>query len=773
MTEDSTSSHQLQIINEDKVFSNEVNSYLSSVGLLDAGLGYHLISVFGSQSTGKSTLLNALFGTRFDVMDETRRSQTTKGIWMSRAKQNQILIMDVEGTDGRERGEDQDFERKAALFALATSEVLIVNIWEHQVGLYQGANMGLLKTVFEVNLNLFQNSKNKSLLLFVIRDHIGVTPLENLAATLISDLNRIWDSLMKPDHLKDAKIDDFFGLQFTTLPHKILQPEKFGEEVKDLEKRFESSDDPNYVFDKTYHRNVPADGWSIYAQNVWEQIELNKDLDLPTQQILVARFRCDEISNSAWDKFEDDLAPVEQMSGIIADLGSTTGIARSSAIELFDSQASRYMKTVYSEKRSDLIGKIDTKLSQVFYNQLALMHKLAIQEFRSKVSTELNKPNYKFIDVIDSSKELIIGNFSSSAITARAEGTSFSFDSPLASLVSDLEEIIIRMRETETKKLTTRLLKHVAVDLDENISTIFKVPSETMWDRVNESFKNSLDSRLQKYKTVNGYDFHLGGTNEEREQASLNILSSAWKVFYFKLKELTKPDNIIMRLREQFEDKFKYDEKGIPRVWRPSDNIDDVYSVALKSTLELIPLFSTAKFSNGEFLAPDENVIELMESEDEIEVENFHSFLSEAQQSGLQSNFKKYADSVYVDAKRGTIQSIRQVPLYFYIMLLILGWNEIMAVLRNPVYFVMLAMISGLVYTLYALNLMGPLTTMTNAALDQAIGIGKERLRQALDVQVSHNNVTEASVDSESIEMSTLDENGSTDNSSTKVPGQF
>jgi hypothetical protein len=26
---------------------------------------------------------------------------------------------------------------------------------EHQIGLYQGANMGLLKTVFEVNLGLF------------------------------------------------------------------------------------------------------------------------------------------------------------------------------------------------------------------------------------------------------------------------------------------------------------------------------------------------------------------------------------------------------------------------------------------------------------------------------------------------------------------------------------------------------------------------------------------------------------------------------------------
>jgi hypothetical protein len=130
-----------------------------------------LISVFGSQSTGKSTLLNYLFGTEFGVMSEAERRQTTKGIWMSKNKRegadgagahkmaDNILVMDVEGTDGRERGEDQDFERKSALFALATSEVLIVNIWEHQVGLYQGANMGLLKTVFEVNLQLFLKDK--------------------------------------------------------------------------------------------------------------------------------------------------------------------------------------------------------------------------------------------------------------------------------------------------------------------------------------------------------------------------------------------------------------------------------------------------------------------------------------------------------------------------------------------------------------------------------------------------------------------------------------
>jgi hypothetical protein len=65
--------------------------------------------------------------------------------------------------------------------------------------------MGLLRTVLEVNLGLFQagkaksgsTHKDKALLLFVIRDHVGATPLANLAATLKQDLNRIWDGLTK------------------------------------------------------------------------------------------------------------------------------------------------------------------------------------------------------------------------------------------------------------------------------------------------------------------------------------------------------------------------------------------------------------------------------------------------------------------------------------------------------------------------------------------------------------------------------------------------
>lgn len=61
------------------------------------------------------------------------------------------LILDLEGTDGRERGEDDTaFERQSALFALAISDIVMVNIWCHDIGREHGAGKPLMKTVFQV-----------------------------------------------------------------------------------------------------------------------------------------------------------------------------------------------------------------------------------------------------------------------------------------------------------------------------------------------------------------------------------------------------------------------------------------------------------------------------------------------------------------------------------------------------------------------------------------------------------------------------------------------
>lgn len=746
--------HGIQIIDQDKVFNPNLPQYLQLENIVRAGFNYHLISVFGSQSTGKSTLLNYLFGTQFGVMSEQERRQTTKGIWMSKNKKEHstggdksqamaenILVMDVEGTDGRERGEDQDFERKSALFALATSEVLIVNIWEHQVGLYQGANMGLLKTVFEVNLQLFlKDSKSvpRSLLFFVIRDHLGTTPLDNLKNTLLQDLSRIWASLSKPQGMEKSRIEDYFDFAFCALPHKILQPEKFEQEVQKLGTRFrEGFKDPRkegLVDEKAepillpqYHRRIPADGFPMYAEGIWEQIDSNKDLDLPTQQELLAQFRCDEISKEVLVPFDEVILPLEELQAsavaagkpsVLAELGKKMLLARKTALGSFEEEASRYHKGVYKRKQAELEGKIDGRLKALFQGQLSAAHKSGVHDFSEAVSSAVKAgqkkgASYDFHQIVQSEKQKALQKFESEAQTSLIAGTPWSdYKQQLNLYRKELDDVSARLRQDEMRRLATRSERWVRSKLGESVGVEFNklgsgrggsgAPAEgkkpetekDLWDRIWNVFTETVSHAETRFtERARSFD----ASPDEVEVGLWRLRRKSWGALRDKIDEELMEGNLLLKLRENFEDKFRYDEEGVPRIWRPTDDIEGLYTRARESTLTLIPFLAKFRMSSTSASPPldawigeppstvtpaDEEDLTPIGGVDEEEGKSLDDemlVISDARQQDLMTRFKKTADGVYVEAKRSAIGGVTQVPLYFYGLLLALGWNEIVA----------------------------------------------------------------------------------------------
>ncbi|KAK8107654.1 SEY1 [Apiospora kogelbergensis] len=823
--------HGIQVIDGDKEYNTSLNKYLEVTDVAEAGFNYHLISVFGSQSTGKSTLLNHLFGTEFNVMSETERRQTTKGIWMSKNKKGSmaenIMVMDVEGTDGRERGEDQDFERKSALFALATSEVLIVNIWEHQVGLYQGANMGLLKTVFEVNLQLFLKDKQsnpRSLLFFVIRDHIGNTPLSNLRNTLIQDLSKLWSSISKPQGLENSRIEDYFDFAFSALPHKILQPEKFVSEVDRLGRRFVSGSRSGKnqgehgeqeleggVFLPEYHRRIPADGFSVYAEGVWDQIVHNKDLDLPTQQELLAQFRCDEISRECLVAFDEVMSPLEEKQAesarigqpfVLPKLGGTGSAARGKAIKAFEVSASRYHKGVYKRKQTELETKIDQRLKALYHGQLSAAHKSGVASFSDAVSGAVKAGQksggaYEFAEIVDSEKTKVLEEYEKEAKSLAIQGVAWTnFKSQYLLFEKDLDDVSAKLRKEEMRRLATRVERWVKSRLGDSVGLEFnklgsgragagapeegeKPPTEKdLWDRIWKGFEQIVkEAEVRFSERAKSFE----ASQEEVDVGLWRLRRKSWIALRDKIEEEVMEGNILLKLRENFEDKFRYDEAGVPRIWRPADDIEGIYTKARESTLTLIPLLSKFRLSAThtppalpEFIghqppgAEPEDEDDLtpiggVDEEDGKSLEEEMTVLSEGKRQDLVVRFKKTADGVYVEAKRSAIGGVAQVPLYFYGILLALGWNELLTVLRNPVLFLLLIVIMGGTYVAYIFNLLGPMMQVSNAAWGQGIDIGKQKLREFIESNDTARQAISMPArgrDSDSVSMDTLDSRG-------------
>jgi protein SEY1 len=555
---------------------------------------------------------------------------------------------------------------------------------------------------------------------------------------LIQDLTKIWSSISKPQGLEASRIEDYFDFAFAALPHKILQPEQFVTEVDKLGRRFVAGSQKSKVqgehgeqeldggvFLPEYHRRIPADGFSVYAEGIWDQIVHNKDLDLPTQQELLAQFRCDEISREVLVHFDEVIGPLEEKQAestragknlVLPDLGSSGSAAREKCMKSFETQASRYHKAVYTRKRADLESKIDQRLKTLYQGQLSALHKSGVASFSDAVAGAVKAgqkagASYEFAEIVDTEKSKSLKLFKDEAQGLAIQGVPWTNFKPQYLLFeNELDEVSARLRKEEMRRLATRVERWVKSRLGDSIGLEFnklgsgrggsgapetgeKPPSEKdLWDRIWNVFISIVKEAEGRFADrAKSFD----ASQEEVDVGLWRLRRKSWVALRERIAEEVMEGNILLKLRENFEDKFRYDEAGVPRIWRPADDIEGIYTRARESTLGLIPLLSRFRLSTTyappdlpEFIgrqppgveAEDEDdlaPIGGIDEEDGKSLEEEMTVLSEGKRQDLVVRFKKTADGVYVEAKRSAIGGVAQVPLYFYGLLLALGWNEI------------------------------------------------------------------------------------------------
>ncbi|GMF61524.1 unnamed protein product [[Candida] boidinii] len=179
----------------------------------------------------------------------------------------------------------------------------------------------------------------------------------------------------------------------------------------------------------------------------------------------------------------------------------------------------------------------------------------------------------------------------------------------------------------------------------------------------------------------------------------VDIRKTLWVKFRDLLHDSISEESVSRILRNLFEDEFRYDENGLPKLWRNISEVDTQFTKARTNALKALPILSNAVLSstNSEII-PDVDITHEDDYEiDENELAGSHNFshlLTNRQQQNILNKVKREMDAIYVEAKRSIVQNTTSIPLYFYGLLVVLGWNEFMAVLNRPLLFIALILLS-------------------------------------------------------------------------------
>ncbi|KAG4182973.1 hypothetical protein ERO13_A09G080300v2 [Gossypium hirsutum] len=697
-----------QVINGDGSFNDEgIDRFVKEIKLAECGLSYAVVSIMGPQSSGKSTLLNHLFHTNFREMDAFMgRSQTTKGIWIAKCAGLEpcTLVMDLEGTDGRERGEDDTaFEKQSALFALAVSDIVLINMWCHDIGREQAANKPLLKTVFQVMMRLF--SPRKTTLMFVIRDKTR-TPLEHLEPVLREDIRKIWDSVPKPEAQMETSLSEFFNVEVVALSSYEGKEELFKEQVANLRQRFFHSIAPGGIAGDR-RGAVPASGFSFSAQHIWKVIKENKDLDLPAHKVMVATVRCEEIasekytsftSNENWHSLEEAVK-----SGPVACFGKKLNSILYTSLSEYDAEATYFDEGVRSAKRKHLEEKLLQIVQPAYQSMLGHLRIETLENFKEAFDKAL-KGDEGFSVAARKCIETYMASFDAGYADAAVELANWDSSKIRDKLRHDINDHVASVRAAKLSELTSSYEAKLNEALSGPVEALLDGANKETWPLIRKLLQRETESILSGLSTVlSGFDM-----DEQTQKKTLTSLANhARGVVEGKAKE--EAGRVLIRMKDRFSTLFNHDSDSMPRVWTGKEDVRSISKTAHSAALKLLSVMAAIRLDDNVDNIENTLCSALLDTKGIASVAKWGSTTSDPLASSTWDKvppnkilitpvqckilWRQYrAETEYcvtqaISAQEANKRSNNWLPPPWAIVaLIILGFNEFLTLLRNPLY---------------------------------------------------------------------------------------
>ena len=236
-----------------------------------------IVSAIGPEHIGKSTLLNFLFDTKFEMMGKSFNSgATTNGIDFSIVGNQNLIAMDVEGFGGTAKA-SKNLEKDGNIvssMALILSHVLILNVALNSVT-HQFWKDTLSAILCFYIQNLEHQNLPKKTIIFAVRDTTAANDKAGMRTYILKNALDIWENARETvqetkDLIEQAtkesnpsasssgtpekvKFEDFFNVEVVFLPNLQAKDSSAATSVSELRETIQKATNKWNAKDDIYH----------------------------------------------------------------------------------------------------------------------------------------------------------------------------------------------------------------------------------------------------------------------------------------------------------------------------------------------------------------------------------------------------------------------------------------------------------------------------------------------------------------------------------------
>ncbi|CAD8195042.1 unnamed protein product [Paramecium octaurelia] len=680
---------------EDKQLDkDQLIEFVKTSGISEIGKNYNIVSIIGSQSTGKSTLLNQLFGTKFDVQNRQQSvGQTTVGIWISKDVQNNVVVLDVEGSDSVERKSGENMvENQTALMALAMSHCFIINVFLNALGQHTSCQLSIIKIIMQQNLKLFQQDTVKHII-FVVRDWDEDANYEEASRRLNGYLLSIWNEIPKPDQYKETDFHKLFSVQVVTLVYYKMKKE-FVEQTNELHSKLSNQQDPNFIFkDFDYEKNVRWSDMPQYLSNIWEVISNNKDLNLPNEKILISNMRCSQIKLEALEgvkQLNEDLQN-RVRTKFVDNFAQECQSILSLASKLYDKDARDYHIEVYKEKEKELKDELINRFFTYFQKQTEQLKQHYMNVLTENLETLKRESIYNLPDRLNE-LDLLKVQFEEQLAKSVIEIDLWQEKDHVKYFKQQIDSQLKAFVEAQLATFKQQLDNIIKSECDKIVSSQVLNISPKFWLQIESDYYTMITEKYQKYEVL------LIGLRVQQKQID-DYLNKFEEDSFHNLKQViaVASGRFKDQLFQQFKAQFVRAADGQPRNWQKltEEEIFHIYTEARDKVFSLLDLLRIRKIKfQKQLLALKQKAKTLIVTANQkvqyqisSDADSDDIVLNDVFYTQVKMQLAEDIDVQYQDAIQKHKQDFLQnIPKPFWFLLLFFMYDDVLRWMGNPLF---------------------------------------------------------------------------------------